>query len=337
MSFKVSVIVPVYNCINYLADAVNSVIRQDCFGNVELILVDDGSSDGSGELCDELSEKYDNIVSVRQPNRGVSAARNHGIKISRGEYIAFLDSDDRYENSFISQMLQKAEADAVCCDYYCNDISEKNLGNFFDGGEIKENFFDYDFMKGIISPSFYSCWNKLYKKEIIDKFDIQFPTGVKYAEDMQFVFEYLKHCKSFCFIDKPLYFYNVNPDNATSVVHNGFDVFLSIYEWQKIYFTEKNADRRIFDDMLDILVYKATCAINSDITHSKGFSSYKTIKRAIDNETFYRAFCARYSGNEQYLYDKVFHALIKQKNIFGIILWRKLFDLRSKLANGKSH
>ncbi len=95
-----------------------------------------------------------------------------------------------------------------------------------------------------------------------------------------------------------------------------------------------HADRRIFEDMLDILVYKAICAINSDITFSKGFSSYKTVKKALNNETFYKAFCARYSRNEQYLYDKVFHALIKQKNVFGIILWRKLFDLRSKAANG---
>lgn len=334
MSFKVSVIVPVYNCINYLADAVNSVIGQDCFGSVELILVDDGSSDGSAELCEKFSEKYDNIVAVHQPNAGVSAARNHGMKISHGEYIAFLDSDDRYEGGFISQMLQKGDADAVCCDYYCKDISEKNLSKLFAGGETKESFFDYDFMKKIISPSFYSCWNKLYKKEIIDKFGIQFPIGVKYAEDMQFVFEYLKHCKSFCFIDKTLYFYNVNPDNATSVVHNGFNVFLSVYEWQKNYFSEMHADRRIFEDMLDIFVYKATCAINSDITYSKGFSSYRTVKRILNNETFYKAFCARYSRNEQYLYDKVFHALIKQKNVFGIILWRKLFDLRSKLANG---
>lgn len=334
MSFKVSVIVPVYNCINYLADAVNSVIGQDCFGSVELILVDDGSSDGSSELCDKFSEDYDNIVAVHQPNAGVSAARNHGMEISHGEYIAFLDSDDRYEDGFISQMLQKGDSDVVCCDYYCRDVSEKNLGNLFADGEIKENFFDYDFMKKIISPSFYSCWNKLYKKEIIDKYYIQFPIGIKYAEDMQFVFEYLKHCKSFCFIDKPLYFYNVNPDNATSVVHNGFDVFLSIYEWQKTYFFEMNADRRIFEDILDVLVYKATCAINSDITYSKGFSSCKTVKRILNNETFYKAFCARYSRNEQYLYDKVFHALIKQKNVFGIIIWRKLFDLRSKLANG---
>lgn len=334
MSFEVSVIVPVYNCINYLADAVNSVIGQDCFDRVELILVDDGSSDGSAELCDDFSEKYENIMSVHQPNSGVSAARNHGIEASHGAYIAFLDSDDRYEDGYISQMLQKGDADIVCCDYYCNDISEKNLGNLFVGGEANENFFDYDFMKKIISPSFYSCWNKLYKKEIVDKYCIKFPVGVKYAEDMQFVFEYLKHSKSFYFIDKPLYFYNVNPDNATSVVHNGFDVFLSIYEWQKKYFSEMNADRRIFDEILDLLVYKTTCAINSDITYSKGFSAYKTVKKILNNETFYNAFCASYNGNEQYLYDKVFHALIKRKNVFSIILWRKLFDLRSKLANG---
>ncbi len=94
MSCKVSVIIPVYNCIKYLEKAIKSVISQTEFNSIELILVDDGSSDGSERICDEYSAKYPNLIAIHQINSGVSVARNMGISSAKGEYIAFLDSDD---------------------------------------------------------------------------------------------------------------------------------------------------------------------------------------------------------------------------------------------------
>ena len=97
MSCKVSVIVPVYNCKKYLETAIRSVIEQTLFNETELILVDDGSTDGSGGICDNYASEYPNIFAVHQSNSGVSVARNKGMEAAKGEYIAFLDSDDSYD------------------------------------------------------------------------------------------------------------------------------------------------------------------------------------------------------------------------------------------------
>lgn len=169
MNCKVSVIIPVYNCIKYLENAVKSVISQTEFEIIELILVDDGSTDGSEKLCDRYAERYDNISVIHQKNSGVSVARNNGIKAAKGEYIAFLDSDDEYKPSFILEMLKSADSDLVCCDYFISSVDERNVGLYFKAGKYSKDEFDLDFFKCTVHSCFYSCWNKLYKKDIIKK------------------------------------------------------------------------------------------------------------------------------------------------------------------------
>lgn len=332
MSCRVSVIIPVYNCIKFLDKAVKSVIAQTDFELLELILVDDGSSDGSAELCDDFSKQNANISVLHQENSGVSVARNNGIERAKGEYIAFLDSDDEYSSGFIHEMLAESEYDLVCCDYFNKSKDEKHLGTIFEDKAYFRKNFDLDFCKKIIREEFYSCWNKLYKKEIINQNNIRFAHDVKYGEDMEFVFEYLRHCDSFRFIDRPLYHYNINPYNTTSVVKNGFDVQHSIYVFQNEYFSSTNFKDEISAEVLNKYIFNTTCTVNSEITYGTFFGSYKYVKRVLASD-FYELYLKANYSEFKCFYDRVFFTLLKKRMALGVVILRKLFDLRSRLLH----
>ncbi len=330
MNCKVSVIIPVYNCIKYLDKAVASVISQTEFDSTELILVDDGSTDGSEKLCNSYAAKYDNIFVIHQKNSGVSVARNAGLDAAKGEYIAFLDSDDEYKPDFIAEMLQGTDADLVCCDYFVENEDEKNLGSIFKDGFYSKNDFNLSFFLNAISVQFYSCWDKLYKNEIIKKYSLKFLSGVKYGEDMVFVFDYLKHCESFRFTDKRLYHYNINPGNATCVVKNGFDVQHFIYEYQVNYFKGSPFEKEITEAVSDRFVFLTTNTINSEITYEKIPTAYRYVKRVLSSD-FYELYLKANYTEFKCTYDRVFFTLLKKRMALAVVLWRKLFDLRSKL------
>ena len=115
----ISIIIPVYNVASYLREALDSAIHQT-YEKLEIIIIDDGSTDGSGEICDEYSDDS-RVIIIHQTHQGVSAARNTGLELARGDYIAFLDPDDAYHLSFIRSMLEvtfRENADIVICKYY---------------------------------------------------------------------------------------------------------------------------------------------------------------------------------------------------------------------------
>lgn len=336
MTPRFSVIIPVYNGERFLEKAIESVIQQTVFEKLELILVDDGSTDGTKKICDEYEKKFANIFALHCKNAGVSAARNAGIAHARGEYLTFLDSDDIYEPTFIEKLLEHGDCDLVCCDYYCKNKNEKNLAEIFDCGKLKSIEFDTIFYKKIICKEFYTCWNKLYKKSIILENKISFPEGVKYGEDMMFVFKYLEHCKNFYFIDEALYFYNVNPYNATVVVKQGYEVSRNIFEWQTEYFKRIGLKEKMFTALQSNFVYNSVCAINSAITYNKFFTAAKTVKKIISDSTFYESYMFENYTEFKCRYDEIFFKLLKKKRWLAVVVWRKIFDLRSKHINGSS-
>lgn len=143
---KVSVIVPVYNVENYIRKCLDSIISQT-LKDIEIILVDDGSEDNSGKICDEYAEKDSRIIVIHQKNNGLSNARNTGLNIASGEYIGFVDSDDYIKSEMYSEMYQTAEktdADMVLCNY-----------SYDTNGNITEN------------KNFMVCLEKYIKKRFI--------------------------------------------------------------------------------------------------------------------------------------------------------------------------
>lgn len=181
MSPKVSVIIPVYNVENYLERCIDSVCGQN-FSDTEIILVDDGSTDGSGKLCDVLAQKDSRIRVIHQENGGLSVARNTGLANASGQWISFIDSDDWIEKSFLENLIKEAEKNQcgiVGCNY--RRVSEKQQYDYTDKKYNLRIFKNQEIMSNLIDNRIQQVvWNKLYKKTLLD--DTLFEKG-KYHED----------------------------------------------------------------------------------------------------------------------------------------------------------
>lgn len=171
---KVSVIIPVYNVEKYLKKCVDSVLAQD-YSKYEILLIDDGSTDSSGKICDEYAERYQKIKVIHQKNKGLGGARNTGIDNAIGKYLIFVDSDDYLEVNALSSLINKAEennADLVICNSKTVTTSGKKIRetNF----SLPDAVFNLDSYKDLIFIQV-SAWGKIYKKSIFIKNNIRFP------------------------------------------------------------------------------------------------------------------------------------------------------------------
>lgn len=215
---KISIIVPVYKVENYLSQCVDSILNQT-FADWECILVDDGSPDGSGVICDEYAQKDARIHVIHKENRGVSAARNTGLSAAQSEYIYFIDSDDYVEREALELLLSKAkqsEAD-IMVHGIVNDYIYKHSSTAVkyvslpekDYSTILEMADRWGLLKGPV--------NKLFKNSIIINKSLRFDESISYGEDTKFTFEYLVHCHSIAFVPRHLYHYCFrNKDSLTS-------------------------------------------------------------------------------------------------------------------------
>lgn len=259
MKYKISFIVPVYNAQKYLRECVDSIIVQDGFESIELVLVDDGSSDASAAICDMYSQRFENIITVHKKNGGVSSARNEGVSISTGEYIAFVDADDFLFKGIVQKILEAIKNNSPDLlffnfkyetekDYFTTDFPfEKN--KILDESYIKTTLVDF-----MLKDTSYNCvWNKVFKKSIIEKNKILFSIGKKYGEDREFVLNFFTVCKSAYFLPECGYFYRFVKSGAIhkartdyfKSISQEFKLTLEIYKkfnLEKEYVREKSAD-----------------------------------------------------------------------------------------------
>ena len=215
----ISIVVPVYNVSKYLDRCIFSLLNQT-YSNIEILLVDDGSTDDSGVKCDFVSKKDGRVTVIHQTNKGLSGARNSGIKIAKGDYITFVDSDDWIEPSFCSDLLgiiQKDESDISICTYYiANESGEtKYVNQLFEKDCCIRSCDLYPYIftwRGI------SAWGKLYKKQLFDIFE--YPEG-KIDEDFAIIYKLLFNTKKVSFTKKPLYYYF---SRTGSIVNSPFNI-----------------------------------------------------------------------------------------------------------------
>lgn len=207
MNKIISIIIPIYNVQDYIDKCLEGVVNQE-YKNIEIILIDDGSQDNSGAICDRWAEKDSRIVVVHQINKGVSAARNKGLDIARGEYIGFVDPDDMISNDMFSSMMKNMienNADIVACgvkEVFLNDKeriyreNDKPIKLDKDKSISRALKFSDD-IGGVV-------WDKLWKANIIK--DIRFNESLSIAEDRLFVIKTLVNCNTFYRDFKPKYF-----------------------------------------------------------------------------------------------------------------------------------
>ena len=205
----ISFIVPCYNVESYINTCVDSIVNQN-FLNIEVVLVDDGSSDNTGAICDEYAEKDNRIHVIHQDNLGVSQARNSGLEVAKGKWIWFADSDDYIKEDSL-KILSDAIASCEC------DLIFHGLIEVFDNKKI-ENTHREDFISSkLIFLDNNHCFQNgmlLFRHNIIEKYHLRFSNDVKYAEDMEFQYKYLLHSKRPIRISESLYFYRHREGSA---------------------------------------------------------------------------------------------------------------------------
>ena len=195
----ISIIIPVYNVEKYIEKCISSVIKQT-YKNIEIILIDDGSTDNCGKLCDEYAKKDNRIKVFHQKNRGVSSARNKGIVECNGKYIGFVDGDDIIDEDMYKKLYEsitKNESDLAICNYYPNK-------NFYGLNEIIDMEMALDF---ILDKDKYRGFvvNKLYKKYILK--DQLFDEEIDICEDLIFNCQYIIKCSKCSIVNEKLYNY----------------------------------------------------------------------------------------------------------------------------------
>ena len=219
MSVKISVIVPIYKVEKYLEKCITSLINQS-FTDFELILVDDGSPDNCGKICDDFKEKDSRIMVIHLENGGVCRARNEGMKLATGEFYVFVDSDDWVEKDYLKDFADNMEDDFTMVIQNCNrDNDEKSETKFF-GYENKSFVLKEDFGKLFYENPHYVPggypWNKLYSAKIIKENNLQFDPAIKLADDEKWNFEYLVHIKKLKFVENANYHYIYNPGSISN-------------------------------------------------------------------------------------------------------------------------
>ena len=230
-----SIIVPIYNSVDKgLEQCLKSILSQT-FTHYELILVNDGSTDASLEVCRTYEQADSRIHIIDQPNRGVSAARNSGIDAAHGEYLTFIDSDDVIVADYLGSLMKYShDADLVVCGVKQEfpDGCEK----LFNAPEGYHKLSDTEAFHNLIkSRLVFGPCNKLFNTNIVYTFKIRFPEGVDYGEDRLFCYEYLMCASDYLGVQGVYYSYLVQPGNSLSTIYRKNLFSLEYSQWRRLY------------------------------------------------------------------------------------------------------
>lgn len=264
----ISVIVPVYKAEEYLDRCVNSLLGQT-FSDFEVILVDDGSPDNSGAICDEYALKDKRVRVIHQPNAGVSMARQKGLDNARGEYVIHADPDDWVEPDMLKKLYAKAkeeDADMVICDFYAH-YGEKVVYV-----RQQPSALDHDTVLCELFQQLHgSCWNKLVRRACYNEFKIKFPEGVSYCEDHLTNATLLSHDIKVSYLHKAFYHYD-RDINVNSIVRN-----YSRLDFQKL--------ERLYNLMSEAL---------------EGTPAHELGKRYVAKDLLFRTFLGHYFSSSEF-------------------------------------
>lgn len=217
MECKISIIIPVYNVEKYIERCLESILNQT-FNEYEVIIVNDGSTDNSGKICDKYSEINKNINVIHKKNGGVSSARNLGIDVAKGEYIAFIDPDDFIDSNMFKilyENLKELNGDIAICSV--NEIRNDNIELGDNSGEVisysKDDAIE-GYFKGKYPFNQNYLWNKLFKRSLFEK--VRLNEDITYQEDSEIMIQLLNSSDIITYIGKPLYNYDLREGSLSS-------------------------------------------------------------------------------------------------------------------------
>ncbi|SFB02884.1 Glycosyl transferase family 2 [Acetitomaculum ruminis DSM 5522] len=306
---KVSVIIPVYNNRDYIRKCVNSVLSSD-YANMEIILVDDGSGDDSGDICDEYAGREESVTVYHIAHSGASNARNFGLTNSTGSYVMFVDSDDYIESDWIGKMVEKLlsdDSDMVISGFINEEKNESILEvPGIDKGIYKKDDFVLKILENPYADIFKVIWNKIYKADFI-KDIIRFKDELEFGEDFVFNIEYVEKINKISIVDFSGYHYIKYNYDAVSNRHKEsfltkenfinyvkqkiliFHYYKELFEHLDIYVENKN---KINDYLIKVCVeeikrIKSSALSNKDksecILYLKSDSLVRSMKLDVDD------------------------------------------------------
>lgn len=316
----ISVIIPVYNIEKYLSRCISSIVNQT-YKNLEIILIDDGSTDKSLKICKDWEKKDDRIKVISQENRGVSSARNKGLSIAKGDYISFVDGDDEIVKDLYSSFISEynKNIDIIRFRYqtqhgkykFNSKMSEEGIFFWKDRNEKYDIFF--------INHLLGSVCNTIFNRKTIS--NITFEEKYKYGEDYLFYFQVLENCKSIYFSNKILYYYKVNGYSATRKKNKN-------QELKKI-FDHYNVDYYVYkyirDHKMNELIANALeCTYSATVNWLKNLAknySYKDYGKLISQLMISKEY-KRYIGISGNCNIKLIEEMMKNKKCFYYIKYK---------------
>lgn len=251
---KVSIIIPIYNAEAHLHRCIDSVLKQD-FEDFELILMDDGSKDSSGSICEEYAARDSRIRVIHKENSGVSDTRNQAISLARGEYLQFLDSDDWITPDATGLLVRTAiehGCDMVISDFY-RVVGERlsHKGDIQEDGLLTREEFAVCMMEKPADFYYGVLWNKLYRRDIIVEYGLCMDKDISWCEDFIFNMEYIRHVKKVYALRVPVYYYVKTPGSLVSqgtsiskTIRMKSTVFKCYNEFYKDVFNEEDYEKR---------------------------------------------------------------------------------------------
>lgn len=312
MSPYFSIIVPVYNSSQYLNRCIDSILNQT-YHDFELILVDDGSTDDSGNICDAYAQQDKRIRVFHKPNGGVSSARNKGIKEALGEYIIFVDSDDYIWPERLQRMkdISQKQPDMIVETY---SVPESYRHRF---KQIEEQ--DFLYVNNICV-----IWTSAFKNEIIKENYIRFDETIWHGEDTIFILDYFYHCKTIIYNDGYGYVYEKGHENGLSVKYQDWEKELYVYSKikdlrQKI--TNKYSQgihKHVYMDLGEIIrIIKSIYKNENHLNINQRICNLKIIRKELDINLKHK--------NRKLNSDFIIHFLLKQKQYLLLDCFMKLF------------
>lgn len=340
---EISFIVPVYKVEKYIRNCVESLINQS-YNNIEIILIDDGSPDSSGKVCDYYARKDNRVRVIHQDNLGVSTARNKGIEKATGKWICFVDGDDWVENRLCETMLKYLSNELDVCFFSYYDVcKEKKQSKVIKNGEIDFGRDDFENMQkaifkmqGFQYTNAASIWAKLFKREFINQNELRFKENQVKSQDTLFMLYVYEYAKKGIYINKALYNYRIVRESISRKYNpNIIEIYRGLLSEFR-YFIETFKNEKKFWDLYEYRVFRNfMVAVTLDFCHIENRKPFTIRKREFLYAKEKEPFCSAIKNVNILKYpikEKVLAVLIKFRLFLAIDIINKLRYILRKMG-----